>query len=126
MVEDFNSYTENHPTIFAKLGNHSFLLEKCKDPIKGLSNRDDINGHNGMIFYLNPDMEHSFHMKDCLLPLDIIFINGNIIEKIYSNCKPCKLYNCKKYTYPNYNIVIEILGGVSKTLGILPNDIVIF
>ena len=36
-------------------------------------------------------------MKDCKIPLDIIFINGNKITKIHHNCPPCKSNDCPSY-----------------------------
>jgi len=52
---------------------------------KGMMGRDNLNGC--MVFPLNQG-HHSFWMKDCLIPLDIVFVNKNRITRIHQNCPP--------------------------------------
>lgn len=58
----------------AKIGDHTFFLEECKDLKKGLSHREHLLKNEGMLFNFKETGPKSFHMKDCALPLDIIFI----------------------------------------------------
>lgn len=67
--------------------------------------------------------EHTFWMKDCLIPLDIIFVNNKIITKIYKNCKPCK-DKCNE-TFKGYgDIVLEFESKKENNFKI--NDKIIF
>ena len=62
---------------------------------RGMMGRDHLDG--GMIFLFDKAAERSFWMKDCLIPLDIIFITGNKITKVHKNCEPCSDEPCKSY-----------------------------
>ncbi len=44
-------------------------------------------GLQSMYFAMTPRM-HSFHTKNCIVPMDIVFINNGKIIKIYPNCVP--------------------------------------
>ncbi len=57
--------------------------------INGLSSRNNLHTSKGMLFVF-PDMfEHSFWMKDMLLPIDMIFFNDNWnVVLIESNVQP--------------------------------------
>ena len=39
---------------------------------------------NGMLFVMK-NQEHCFWMKNCIIPLDIIFIDNDVITKIHHN-----------------------------------------
>ena len=65
-------------------------------------------------------------MKNCIVALDIIFIQNDKITKIYHNCPPCKWNEeCKLYK-GNGNLVIEIPGGTCKKVNIKKGDTVSF
>ena len=72
----------------------------------------------------------SFWMKNCIIPLDVIFatkISDNIyqINKIDHNCPPCKSNNCP--TYKGYaDIIIELLGNTCRLNNISVGDKIIF
>ena len=60
-------------------------------------------------------------MKNCIIPLDIIFISDDKITKIHHNCKPPKSEDYKNYCgYGNY--IFEVEGGTCKNLGIIEGD----
>ena len=102
-----------------KLGDKIFVLEECKNLSEGLSNREHLHEQEGMLFNLhNTSNIASFHMKDCLMPLDILFVKNGLVEKIYHNCPPCKETNCKKYECDSADTVVELLGGTCKKLDI--------
>jgi uncharacterized membrane protein (UPF0127 family) len=98
-----------------KLGETTFLVEECKDFSKGLSKREHLLENEGMLFNFNTPGTRSFHMKDCYVPLDIIFIEEGKIKKIFHNCPPCKNNDeCKKYECDSADLVIEVLGGTCQ------------
>lgn len=97
-----------------KIGEHTFILEECKDFPEGLSNRKHLLDNEGMLFNFTSNGARYFHMKDCLIPLDILFIEKGKVKKIYHNCEPCESNNCLKYTCDSADAVVELLGGTCK------------
>lgn len=79
---------------------------------------------NGMLFVMK-NQEHCFWMKNCIIPLDIIFIDSNTITKIHHNCSPCTTDECVNYCGEG-DIILEIMGGTAKKLGLQIGDEVNF
>lgn len=77
---------------------------------------------NGLVFLMGGDKQ-CFHMKRCIIPLDILMIRNNVIVNIHHNCQPCMYKDCPTYC-GNGNIVLEIYGGSCEKLGINPGDTV--
>ena len=72
-----------------RIGNQLFMaeyLEKPEDISKGMMGRDALDGC--MVFKMGKGY-HSFWMKNCLVPLDIVFVLNNRINRIHQNCQPC-------------------------------------
>ena len=97
-----------------KIGDHTFVLEQCKDFSKGLSNREHLLENEGMLFLFNDNTNKSFHMKDCLIPLDIIYIKEGKIDRIHHNCIPCNLDECEKFDHDSADVVVELMGGTCE------------
>ena len=57
------------------------LMRSPEDISNGMMGRDNLEGCMG--FKLKRGF-HSFWMKDCLIPLDIVFVVNNKINKIFS------------------------------------------
>jgi uncharacterized membrane protein (UPF0127 family) len=80
-----------------KIKDKTFPVEMMITPEelgKGMMNRSNLDGTMG--FKLKKGI-HSFWMKDCLIPLDIIFVLNNKITKIFRNCEPCNSDDCETY-----------------------------
>ena len=120
-------YEESNPTDFsstsaAKIDDIIIPLEVMNTPEKqvvGMMGRDEMNG--GMIFPYNQVSQKDFHMEGCKIPLDIIFIKGEKINKIHHNCPPCKQTPCPKYSGMADN-VLELPGGYCKKHNINKGD----
>lgn len=72
-----------------RINNNTFNVEvnNTEEEIKrGMMGRENLNG--AMLFNVGKGY-HSFWMKNCLIPLDIVFISNNRISKIHQNCQPC-------------------------------------
>lgn len=95
------------------------LLDK-KSQSYGMMGKDFDKSFNGLIFLMD-DKENSFWMKNCIVPLDIIFISKNRINKIHHNCPPCEEEDCEMYAGLG-NIILEIAGGSCKKMGIRTGD----
>ena len=77
---------------------------------KGMMGRESINGC--MVFKLKKGF-HSFWMRGCKIPLDIVFVLDNKISNIYSNCQPCD-GNCEERFNGIADHVIEFPAGTSQ------------
>jgi len=108
-----------------QIKNNKFKVKSVitqKDTQKGMMGRDFDDDFNGMLFLMDKGA-HGFWMKDCVIPLDIIFINGNTITKIHHNCPPCKSNDCPSYVGTGDSI-LELKGNTCKELGIKEGDII--
>tara|TARA_R110000765_G_scaffold87599_1_gene167924 strand:- start:493 stop:825 length:333 start_codon:yes stop_codon:yes gene_type:complete len=80
------------------LDNKEIPLEIMDTPnaiMTGMMGRESLDG--GMLFIFNDVSERSFWMKDCVIPLDIVFIVKDKVTKVHYNCPPCKENKCKNY-----------------------------
>jgi uncharacterized membrane protein (UPF0127 family) len=75
---------------------------------------------NGLVFLMGGD-EQCFWMKNCIIPLDIIFIRNNKIIKIHKDCPPCKSEDCDRYEGEG-DMVLEINGGDCDKYDIVEGD----
>jgi uncharacterized membrane protein (UPF0127 family) len=91
---------------------------------EGMMNKTFNKTFNGMLFVMK-NQEHCFWMKDCIIPLDIIFIDIDKISKIHHNCPPCNNEPCKGYTGEG-GFILEVKGGTCKKLDIKKGDVVSF
>lgn len=89
---------------------------------KGMMGKKFDSNFDGMLFMMPDKKNQTFWMYDCLIPLDIIMIDGNVITKINHNCPPCNdQENCEMFEGFG-NIVLELGGGSCKELGIKEGD----
>ena len=108
-----------------KINDKEFLVKvqtSPKETQEGMMNKKFNKLFNGMLFVMRNE-EHCFWMQNCIIPLDIIFIDNNKITKIHSNCPPCEDEPCKKYCGEG-NFILEVKGGTCKKLGIKKGDFV--
>jgi len=72
-------------------------LSSPEDIRQGMQGRTSLDGC--MVFKMGKG-HHSFWMKKCLIPLDIVFVLNNRINRIHSNCEvpDSHIMNPPKYT----------------------------
>jgi uncharacterized membrane protein (UPF0127 family) len=87
---------------------------------KGMQKQRFQNEDDGM-FFIVEEGDHCYWMKDCIIPLDIIFIKDSRIVKIYNDCQPCNEDNCPTYC-SQADKVLEISGGLSKKFNFKEGD----
>lgn len=87
---------------------------------KGLMFREYLEAKKGMLFVFEEEKEHSFWMKNTLIPLDIIWLNKEKeVVFIKRNIQPCKSGLCvrikpdKKAKY-----VLELNAGTVEKIGL--------
>jgi uncharacterized membrane protein (UPF0127 family) len=85
---------------------------------KGMMFQEFDDSFDGMYFVMPESGEQCFWMKNCIIPLDIIMVEGNAITKIHHDCPPCNVDDCPNYCGSG-NRVIELPGGTCKKLGIV-------
>ena len=99
-------------------------LFTSKDIQQGMMGKKFDGSFDGMLFFMDKG-PHSFWMKNCLVSLDIIFIDENKINVIQHQCKPCKTEEC-----PNYkgygDLVLELPGGTCEKYNINDGDFIDF
>jgi len=82
--------------------------------------RNKLDG--GMLFVFDNVSPRAFWMKDCVIPLDIIYLTNGKVNKIYNSCPPCE----RRLTCPNYpgigDSVLELNGGTAKKENIQKGD----
>ena len=83
------------------------MMTNSSDIQKGMSGRDSLDGCMG--FKLKKGY-HTFWMKDCLIPLDIVFVLNDRISKIHRDCQPCSGEDCQRFTAAADH-VFEFPGG---------------
>lgn len=105
----------------------TFMLEIANTPdkqIKGLSNRDDLNEGEGMLFPAKTPKIFAMWMKDTLVPLDMLFIDEKGgIRHIHPMAKPHSERTIS-YDLP-MKAVIELKGGIAEAKNIKEGDKVI-
>ena len=122
VVQHPNELSENHTTSTALINDIPVPLETMNTPelqMKGMMGRNSLEG--GMLFPYDQVQQRDFHMKNCKIPLDIIFINQGKINNIHSNCPPCKQNNCPNYSGVADN-VLEFPGGYCQQNNINVGD----
>jgi len=94
-----------------------------QDQAKGLMHRTQLDEDAGMLFYFGEETEHSFWMKNTLIPLDMLFIKADgTIHHIHENAVPQDLTSIP--SRGPVAAVLEINGGMAAKLGIKEGNIV--
>lgn len=105
-----------------------FQVEIADTPEKreiGLMYRKELARDRGMIFLFPYESPQSFWMKNTILPLDMIFINGD--KKIVGIVEQAKPFSLDPRGVPAPSqFVLEINGGLAKSYGLRPGDRVRF
>jgi uncharacterized membrane protein (UPF0127 family) len=100
------------------------VVSNSKDIAKGMMG-STFDNFDGMFFIMPSDTQQSFWMKNCIVPLDIIFISKNIINDISPNCPPCETEYCPTY-HGQGGFVLELPAGTCRGLGLKIGDVVDF
>lgn len=119
--------TQQNPLNSVCLDENCFFVELAKTPSeqeKGLMNRSDLGKDKGMLFIFNKEGIYPFWMKNTLISLDIIWIDGNgKVVFISQNVQPCKSLFCLNINpTAKAKYVLEINGGASKNIGLNVGD----
>jgi uncharacterized membrane protein (UPF0127 family) len=106
---------------------HAVAVELAADPAareRGLMFRQELPEGRGMLFVFEEEEEHSFWMKNTLIPLDLIFVSGEgRVVGVVSRAEPLSL---APRTGGRCRSVLEVPGGWAEARGVAPGDRVRF
>lgn len=101
----------------------SFDVELARTPEEhgsGLMHRASMPENHGMLFIFGDESTKTFWMKNTLIPLDMVFLDGNmVVVEIKANVQPCTADPCP--TYPSEKpakYVLELNAGAAEENGI--------
>ena len=110
--------------IATKTGPQEFRVEIADDNREttiGLMFRRSMARDEGMLFDFGVEAPRSFWMRNTYIPLDMLFIKADgTIESIAERTTPLSEKSVPSKGPVRY--VLEINGGLSDTLGIVPGD----
>ena len=113
------------------IGSEKFVVEVAdtfEKQLRGLMFRDSIPDDFGMLFIHNSEEYRSIWMKNCLVSLDIIFLDKNKqIINIFAAVPPCKREPCKSYISQRpAQYVLELRANRAEELKLKPGDTIFF
>jgi uncharacterized membrane protein (UPF0127 family) len=115
-------------TIRSASGEHRFVAEVAATPEqqeRGLMFRRELGPDRGMIFPYDPPQVVGFWMKNTLIPLDMLFVDGQgRIVSLHERAVPGSLETIGSGA--PVRAVVELNGGTVARLGIKPGDRVLF
>jgi uncharacterized membrane protein (UPF0127 family) len=130
-----------------KIAGKQFYLEIVADQdkqFKGLGGRTHIDDDGGMLFVFPRAQQRSFVMRDCPIPIDILYLDGSgrVLSMHAMQSEPArgdgetdldsktgtnKKYEDRLKPYPSRfpsQLVIELQGGMIQKLGVKEGDLV--
>jgi uncharacterized membrane protein (UPF0127 family) len=105
-----------------------FKLEIADDPRSrwmGYRHRERVPPDEGMLFIFPREELLSFEMRDCLVSLDMIFLDSDFrVVEIAHDQQPCREGEpCPPVTpMSQARYVLEIAGGIARREGLEPGD----
>ena len=98
--------------------------DDLEESMRGLMFRTHLPGNAGMLFAYYDEKPRTFWMKNTLIPLDMIFVDGSskIIE-IKENVPPCAQDECPNYPSKEpAQYILEVNAGFVQEKGIKVGD----
>jgi uncharacterized membrane protein (UPF0127 family) len=100
------------------------IADDFQEQAQGMMFRRELARDHGMLFVYDQAQPQAFWMRNCHIPLDILyfdaearFINGHY------NAPPCNAQQCPNYVSDRpAKYVLEVAGGVAKALNLAPGE----
>jgi uncharacterized membrane protein (UPF0127 family) len=113
-------------------GGELVLLEIADDPLErytGLRGRDHLPDDRGMLFLFPVDGPHEFIMEDCLISLDLLWLDrrGRVLH-IDAELPPCpgEAEECPTWASPGpVAYVLELRAGRAAELGLEKGSLIL-
>ncbi|MFQ5768815.1 MAG: DUF192 domain-containing protein [Acidobacteriota bacterium] len=100
------------------------LALTAQDQARGYMGRRKIAPDEGMLFVYHRPATRQFWMKNCLVPIDMIWLDDeDRVVATEPNAPPCREDPCPAYgpVIPTYS-VLEVAGGTVSHEGLEPGD----
>lgn len=96
------------------------LAKTSEEQGKGLMHRESMPENHGMLFIFGEEAVKTFWMKNTLMPLDMVFLDGDmVVVEIKSNVPPCAVDPCPTYASEKpAKYVLELNAGIAEKNGI--------
>lgn len=111
------------------LGGRVFDVEMARTPqqqAQGLMGRTRLDEGNGMVFPFPSPQTTAFWMKQCRIPLDILFYRSGKLVRIVRDAPPCEADPCPLYrSILPVDGALELPGGTATRLGLKLGDTLI-
>jgi uncharacterized protein len=107
---------------------HVELATDDETRAQGLMYRDQLRPGTGMLFFFPHEGHYPFWMKNTLIPLDMLWIDGGKrVAHVKSHVPPCKADPCASHAPgTNASYVLEVAGGVAQEHGVKAGDVLRF
>jgi uncharacterized membrane protein (UPF0127 family) len=113
-------------------GGEVIHLEIADDPLEryaGLRGRARLPDDRGMLFLFHADEQHTFVMEDCLISLDLLWLDrrGRVLH-VEPELPPCpeEAEECPTWTSPGpARYVLELRGGRASELGLETGSLIL-
>lgn len=111
----------------AEIGGEMFFLDIARTPseqARGLGGRESVPSNGGMLFIFDSPGHPSFWMKGMMVPIDIIWLNGDMVVLTKENAEPPpdasdSYTKLEVYAPPDLaDKVIEVAAGTVKRLDV--------
>ncbi len=114
------------PVIKGMLKEETFHLEVALTPQalqQGLMYRTKLSADKGMMFPFTPTRRVDFWMKNCLIPLDMVFLRKGQVVHVVHSAPPCRQDPCPSYpSVHSVDLVLEIPAGTAKRIKLQLGD----
>ncbi len=106
---------------------HTFRLEVARSPeerARGYMFREKVGPREGMLLLFPRDGFHSIWMKNCRVPLDLIWLSAGLrVVHLEKSVPPCRRDPCPGYPpMRKARMVLEIRGGMAEKTGLRVGD----
>lgn len=100
------------------------IADDDQERARGLMFRRDLPSDHGMLFVFPEAAWQSFWMRNCLIPLDILYFDADArFVSGHFNAPPCNADQCPSYPSEGpAKYVLELNGGVGRELGLVAGD----
>lgn len=98
------------------------VTRSVADRARGMMGRRSVPPGTGMLFIFDQPDRHTFWMKGCLIPLDIVWLDarGEVVD-VAEKAPPCEAPPCPSYEpKAPARYVIEVGAGRARELGMVP------
>ncbi|HEX6283102.1 MAG TPA: DUF192 domain-containing protein [Nitrososphaera sp.] len=117
-----NNNNNNNSSVIARV--FVEVPDDLEESMRGLMFRKHLPWNAGMLFAYYEEKPRTFWMKNTLIPLDMIFVDGSSkIVEIKENVPPCAQDECP--TYPSREpaqYVLEVNAGFAQEKGVKVGD----